>query len=88
MLPENACFTLTGVSLLACLPCNHRLVGPQPKLKCSLTLPSSEYEAAMFLTESWQSLQIDVSAHLTGVVEAGEDGDREGHCYNNSSAPR
>ena len=42
----------------------------------------------MFLTESWQSLQIDVSAHLTGVVEAGEDGDREGHCYNNSSVPR
>ena len=49
MLPENACFTLTGVSFLACLPCNHGLVGPQPKLKCSLTLPSSEYEASNVL---------------------------------------
>lgn len=42
----------------------------------------------MFLTEGWQYLQIDVSAHLTGVVEVGEDGDREGHFYDNSSAPR
>lgn len=50
-------------------------------------LPQS-IRPAVFLTEGWQYLQIDVSAHLTGVVEVGEDGDREGHFYDNSSAPR